>query len=732
MLIVALSVLACEKSQGGTIAYWRFQPGNLGADSSGNGNTLTVNNLTSSTNADANAPDTNSVVFDGSTSWAVTAANLDLTPYPTFTIEWFMQSTQTGWGLICILSPDINNNWNNFIIDQNEKPGDLLYVSHFLGENTETVVPDFSAPIADGQWHHYAATMDTTDSTSVYATEIWVDGILDTNFVSPNIPTVGSKGPMGSYPFYIGAYEGGTEGFFQGQMADMRISSGVLSPDQFLIHLSYPNAQIGITSQPASQSITLGGIASAFAVGVSVTNMNPQAVLYQWQSVAPGGNQWTNIPGQVTWSIPGSLTATVPSGTQYRVIVSVPGGTNITSQAATLTITAPTSSVIAYWQFQPGNLTADSSGNGNTLEGGGLISSTNTDANAPDTNSVAFDGSTSWAATVNAMNFGVYPAFTVEWFMQRPAASPTGIIFMLSLDYMTFGPASTFFSGCDFSYPGQWVWSTHDASDGGFFDSDPTITYPLDQAWHHYAVTVNTVVTNVNQWTPRLTQWIDGILVGSNGLYNSSSSAPFGDYQFLIGNGYYGAPYGTSYLFQGQFDDWRVSAGVLTPDQFLIHANYPGAQITITNQPASMVADPSVEQATFTVGVSATNVPLNAVLYQWQMELPGSSQWTNIPGAILPTYGVGGLGAANNGTLYRVLVQAPGATNVITSQAATLTTPVFSVAATNGAVILSWNYGVLQQTTLLSGTWQDIANATSPYSVKVTNSVSSQFFRLRY
>jgi hypothetical protein len=100
-MLVLLSALLAGQRAGGqtppnTIAYWRFQSDNPGADSSGNGNDLSLNGAWSfTTDAPTNAPDaTNSAVFDGASTSAQTAAALDMSLYPAFTIEWFMKNNR--------------------------------------------------------------------------------------------------------------------------------------------------------------------------------------------------------------------------------------------------------------------------------------------------------------------------------------------------------------------------------------------------------------------------------------------------------------------------------------------------------------------------------------------------------------------------------------------------------------------------------------------------------------
>jgi hypothetical protein len=128
--------------------------------------------------------------------------------------------------------------------------------------------------------------------------------------------------------------------------------------------------------------------------------------------------------------------------------------------------------------------------------------------------------------------------------------------------------------------------------------------------------------------------------------------------------------------------------------------------------------------------VGATNIPADAVLYQWQVEAPGSNQWVSIPGAILSTYQNPQVQLADNGAKYRVVATVPGGPSV-TSAAATLSVslPAVGISVANGMVTLTWTSGTLQEAVQLAGPWQDVTNATSPFSIVPTG--SQMFFRSR-
>jgi hypothetical protein len=86
-----------------------------------------------------------------------------------------------------------------------------------------------------------------------------------------------------------------------------------------------------ITTQPVSQTVTAGQTAS---FGVKATGTAPLA--YQWQEMAPGSANWTNV-GSSTNSFTTPPTTTGDSGTSVRVIVTNSAG-SVTSSAVALTV----------------------------------------------------------------------------------------------------------------------------------------------------------------------------------------------------------------------------------------------------------------------------------------------------------------------------------------------------------------------------------------------------------
>jgi sugar lactone lactonase YvrE len=110
-----------------------------------------------------------------------------------------------------------------------------------------------------------------------------------------------------------------------------------------------------ITTQPANQLATVGQTASE---SFSVVATGTAPFTYQWELSTDGGNTFNDVSngsgvsGANTAMLTISSNALPASGTEYRAVVDVAGGTTLTSKAAILTVNAPPSITI-----QPQNLT---------------------------------------------------------------------------------------------------------------------------------------------------------------------------------------------------------------------------------------------------------------------------------------------------------------------------------------------------------------------------------------
>src|SRR2546423_5133565 len=85
-MAVSMILSASTNLNAAAIAYWKFEPQNLAADSSGNGLDLSITDITSSAEKDSRAPGSGSGAFAG-TAFGQTISDLDLSAYQGVTFE---------------------------------------------------------------------------------------------------------------------------------------------------------------------------------------------------------------------------------------------------------------------------------------------------------------------------------------------------------------------------------------------------------------------------------------------------------------------------------------------------------------------------------------------------------------------------------------------------------------------------------------------------------------------
>ena len=107
--------------------------------------------------------------------------------------------------------------------------------------------------------------------------------------------------------------------------------------------------RLTISVQPANISVVAGTTA---AFSVTAAAVPTSALSYQWQVQQSGTGAWANVPNgtggtTATYTTPATVVSVTPpdttngtNGDKYRVIVSTDGVANVTSNAATLTVTA--------------------------------------------------------------------------------------------------------------------------------------------------------------------------------------------------------------------------------------------------------------------------------------------------------------------------------------------------------------------------------------------------------
>jgi len=216
---------------------------------------------------------------------------------------------------------------------------------------------------------------------------------------------------------------------------------------------------------------------------------------------------------------------------------------------------AGTLPVIAYWRFDEGAVLTDASGNSNALVGNGVTF----------TNGVAsLSGGPLTFSTAATLNLTPYTNLTVECFM-RTTVTNTGIMMLLEHTTSFFSNSGAFLIDLNDGVggPGRVV--------GGFCNSVSPLKFNLDTTpvqsavdgqWHHVALVCDKTQTGAN----RSMLYLDGVLMQETfGGYADDTAVSFRNATFYIGS----RANGSTYKYQGELDDVRITGAALQPGQFL-------------------------------------------------------------------------------------------------------------------------------------------------------------------
>jgi len=211
-------------------------------------------------------------------------------------------------------------------------------------------------------FHHVAVTKSATNVV------IYIDGIGES--VGPYDPGFVFNGPMA-----IGARGMDYVATFRGAIDEMSIYNRALSTGE--IQAIYSAGSLGkcrlpipptITSQPASQTVTVGG-----GVVFTVTAAGTAPLSYQWRL---GGN---SLPGATAPSLT-LLNVQLTNAGNYSVLITNTSGSALSSNALLTVLAAPTncaplpSGLVSWW---PAEGDANDAGDGNAGTLHGAVSFTN-------------------------------------------------------------------------------------------------------------------------------------------------------------------------------------------------------------------------------------------------------------------------------------------------------------------------------------------------------------------
>ncbi|MDA3925123.1 MAG: alpha/beta fold hydrolase [Kiritimatiellae bacterium] len=220
-------------------------------------------------------------------------------------------------------------------------------------------------------------------------------------------------------------------------------------------------------------------------------------------------------------------------------------------QTRTSTPPAP----FAYWRFDKGAPLTDSSGNGNTLTGSGVVF---------DKGSAILNGSQTVFSTLNTLDLSAFDNLTIECFI-RTASTAKAIILEHSTAF--------------YQNPGAFLIDVNESSTGDIMGGFCTATgvklnidissagIVADGEWHHTSIVYNKHAAG----TDRSTLYVDGIAQGTYASWTDDSAVSFRNAAFYIGS-----RENNSMKFKGELDDIRITGAALTPAEFMKKRSYYG------------------------------------------------------------------------------------------------------------------------------------------------------------
>ena len=208
--------------------------------------------------------------------------------------------------------------------------------------------------------------------------------------------------------------------------------------------------------------------------------------------------------------------------------------------------------VRAYWKFDGGNALADSSGNGNVLQGSQGVTFANGYA--------SFNGTASDVRTASTLDLSDTKDLTVEFFVRRHVgADSIGMILEHSSNYWINNQG--FYTALnDYDLVGN-VTCEFKFKDGGGHRAGVAPQYSVNSGWHHVAIVKDSSRAGSGGCT---SLYVDGIRQAN---YPTSAMAS-GE---LMRNDYlyFGSRANRDFFLDADIDDVRITAAVLLPGQFL-------------------------------------------------------------------------------------------------------------------------------------------------------------------
>lgn len=215
---------------------------------------------------------------------------------------------------------------------------------------------------------------------------------------------------------------------------------------------------------------------------------------------------------------------------------------------------------LAYWTFGEHGL-ADISGHNVAL--------TATNVEFGETGYATLNGTNAWLETAETLDLTAYSQLTVEcWIKPETMIGEKTDFGPLFLHYAYVDGANvpgsfvTYFSASEHSFRSQ----LRDAGDKWTITAQKTATgLPnVEGGWHHVALVMD--VTGAETWSGKSKLYVDGVRIPGMDSAPAATIRNFLNLKFVIGGG---GDYVPGNFYHGDIDDIRITAGCLTPDQFL-------------------------------------------------------------------------------------------------------------------------------------------------------------------
>lgn len=342
-----------------------------------------------------------------------------------------------------------------------------------------------------------------------------------------------------------------------------------------------------ISTQPSSQNVC-GGNNAVFSVSAQGTSNS-----YQWQVSTDGGNNYADLQGDTLTTLTINNVSTSFNNYRYRVVISNPCPSSVTSEAAVLAVSAPASISVqpqAQTICEGGILSLGVTASGG-ITGYQWQESINGGANFSD---IAGANSSAYSLTTTTANNG--NIFRVQIGSCSNLVSASALINVLELPSITADPQSV------------------------------TVC-----AGNNHTFNVSAVGSGITyQWQ-----------ISTDGGVN------FSDIPGAISSGY-SVPAVNSSVDGNQYRA-IVSGTCPSPETSAAATLTVGAALNISSQPDNVIIC-SGNEAILSIGATG------AISYQWQVSTNGGTSFTNLPGENSAILILLNISSSQQGNIYRVVL----------------------------------------------------------------------------